>query len=158
MSIRNLTIENNINIECNDIKCNEIIGNNLYSKIKNVQILSPLDDFDVETVNPTAIFTRTGDYILCSGKARITITTEVTVLQLDIKILEFDEPYNSISDDVQVIGGCGSGVSGGLALYYLEFDTLSSVSSRYRHLDGTPLSINTEWLINYSFIFKQTTF
>ena len=157
MSIRNLTIENNINILCNDIKCNNIIGNNLYSKIKNVDILSPLNDFVVETVNPTAIFTRTGDYILCSGKARVKITTQVNVLQLDIKILEFDEPYNRISDDVQVVGGCGSGISGGLSLYYLEFDTLSSVSSRYRHIDNLDLPINTEWLINYSFIFKQAT-
>jgi len=152
MSIRNLSTESNI-----DINCNDVIANNVYSKRQEILISSAFNDFDVLDNNPTAIFIRNGDYIICSGNVNIKMNQALDAILVDIKILNYDNPYNSISSDAQLIGGGGSGTVGDLSLNYLIYNTLSSVSVRYRFA-GQTIPINSQWKLNYSFIYKQILF
>lgn len=153
MSIRNITRENNYNIYCNELKSNNII-----SIVKNVSI-EPIveDEFTIETVNPNALFTKVGDYIICNGSVDIKITsnTPITNLFVGINILEFDYSYNALTD-VRLLGGGGSSLTDSAFMYYTGLETIDTVQLRFKNNDTF---INgSEWKLQYSFTYKQYTF
>ena len=158
MSVRNLLLSNDYNIICNNLESNNIQSNNFYSKSEQVVIFGV--DFKVNSILTNATFIRNGDYIICSGQVNITLLNTISSLLVDLKILDFDEPFNDIKDgSVELLGGVGFNENAIklASLYFIDYKGPTEVSFRYRQQDGTNFLVDDEFKLRYSFTYKQTT-
>jgi len=144
------------------IKCNELKASNIYSEKRNVEVIDNNNVFTVYTIDPDALFTRNGEYITCNGFVEIIMNSGIldsATLFVEIKILEYDNPYNSISSDVQLVGGGGFSSAESSFISVIEYESLNSVMIRFKSNSPTGgFAENTQWKLSYSFIYKQRVF
>jgi hypothetical protein len=150
-------IINTTEIKAISIDTSEIDAGNIYSIENPVLISSPDTEFSIETVNPTALFIRVGDYVVCNGKVDIKMNNGISPLgriKLELKILEFDEPFNIITNAKLIGGGCLNTLDESANASICQIETGASVSFVYNSRVDNNFTANSEWFISYTFSYK----
>jgi len=148
---------NTTEIKAVSIDTSEIDAGNLYSIENPVLLSSPDTEFSIETTNPTALFIRVGDYIVCNGKVDIKMNNGIPPLgniKLELKILEFDEPFNIITNAKLIGGGCLNTLDESATASICQIETGSSVSFIYNSRVDNNFTSNSEWFLSYTFSYK----
>jgi hypothetical protein len=156
MSIRNLTEDNDLDLICRTITVKNSDAN--LTGIYDVNFLNdPLQDFfTLNTIDPTAMLFKSGDFVIVNGYVNITMKVDSIFIN-PILVLPVVSGYN-LYDNLELIAGHSTEIKQNATLSEVITDTSTEIKMAYQETDGTGYVNTSSYDVYYTIRYRLTNF
>ena len=155
MSISNILTPNDLSLYCGDITVKNSDAN--LTGIYDIDFLNnPLQQFfNVDTVDPTVLVFKSGDFVIVNGAVDITMNQDTKFINAII-VLPIIPGYN-LYENLAVISGDAKGdIRQVGTMTQAIADTASEISVAWQENDGTGFENNEGYIISFTIRYRLT--